>query len=232
MISLSRTSLLILILAALLSACAGKTVPLPHSPFPPSPVVAAPAPVPAPVPGPDLIYRESGTAMWYGRELQGKKTTSGEVLDMNALSAAHRILPFGTVIRVTNLDNFKSVKVKINDRGPFVRNRVLALSLGAARELGFVDQGIARVKIETLEAVRGPALYAVNAATYLEEENAKVLKERLAKKFEGVTIVPSETNLARFYCVRVGSYGSEEKAELVAGKLMREGLEPFVVRKD
>jgi len=228
MIPVFRISLLVIILSALSSACAEKAVPLPHPP--PPPVVAAPSPAPAP--GPDQIYRESGTAAWYGKELQGKKTASGEMFDMNALSAAHRTLPLGTIIRVTNLENFKNVKVKINDRGPFIRNRVLNLSLGAARELGFVDQGVARVKIETLESVRDSAQYTVNAAIFSDEENARMLKERLMKKFEGVSIMPLETNLARFYCVRVGAYGSEERAEQVAGKLMREGLEPFVVRKD
>jgi rare lipoprotein A len=181
---------------------------------------------------PDQTYRETGVAAWYGKEFQGQKTASGETFDMNALTAAHRTLPLGTIIRVTNLDNFKSVKVTINDRGPFVKSRILDLSLGAAKELGFAAQGIARVKIETLESVNASALYTVQAAAFAEEENARMLKERLNKKFKSVVIVPFETNIARFYRVNVGSYPSEERAEQVAGKLALEGFEPIVVRKD
>jgi rare lipoprotein A len=200
------------------------------------PVASAPAAAPAVPPAPPAaaarIYRETGTASWYGSESQGRTTASGEVFDMNGLSAAHRTLPLGTVIRVTNLDNYKSVTVKVNDRGPFVKNRIIELSYGAARELGFIAQGTAPVKIETREPMNGGALYTVQAAIFTEEESAKTLKGRLTKKFEQVSIVPFETSLGKLYRVRVGSYGTEEKAELVASKLKMEGLEPFVVRKD
>jgi len=213
---------LLLIMLLAVAACTGGEAL--HAP----PVAAELLPAPVP----DQVYRETGIAAWYGKELHGKKTASGELFDMNALTAAHRTLPLGTLIRVTNLDNFKSIKVRITDRGPFIRNRVLDLSLGAARELGFAAQGTVRVKIETLEAVRDSAFYTVQAATFLEEENARMLKERLSKRFEVVSIVQFETNLARLYRVQVGSYASEERAEKVAGKLTLEGLEPIVVRRD
>ena len=95
-----------------------------------------------------------------------------------------------------------------------------------------MSQGTARVRIETLDAVRDPVQYTVQAAVFIEEENARMLKERLDTKFEMVYIVPFETNIARFYRVWVGAYASEDRAEHVAGKLMLEGLEPIVVRKD
>lgn len=151
---------------------------------------------------------------------------------MNALTAAHRLLPFGAVIRVTNLDNSKNVNVRITDRGPFISSRMLELSYGAAKELGFVAQGTARVTIETLDEVRPSPPYTVLAAVFTELENARLLKERLDEKFSGVSIVPFETNLVRFYRVRVGSYASLERAEQVAGKLALEGLEPIVMKKD
>jgi len=151
---------------------------------------------------------------------------------MNGLTAAHRTLPLGTLIRVTNLENVKSVTVTINDRGPFIRNAILDLSYAAARKLGFIEKGAARVQVEILEFGHEPDQYTVYAATYTEEENARLLKYRLSKKFEVVAIVPFETNVARFYRVRVGSYLSEERAEQVADKLTREGLEPVVMRKD
>ena len=98
---------------------------------------------------------------------------------------------------------------------------MLDLSYAAARELGFIAEGTARVQIDLLKTGREPAHYTVNAATFTEEENARLLKFRLSKKFEVVTIVPFETNIARFYRVRVGSYSSEEFAERVAAQLTR-----------
>ena len=221
----------LLALAAAAGACAVKEIPPePSATAPASAVIAEAARPPAQAPG--LISRETGTAGWYGRDLHGRKTASGELFNMNASSAAHRTLPLGTIIRVVNLDNSKSITTAITDRGPFVRSRVLDLSYGAARELGFLSQGTARVRIETLERPGGPAVYTVQAANYNEEESARLLKERLAKRFEAVSIVLYETNLARYYRVRVGAYASEEVAEKVAAKLTLEGLEPIVIRKD
>jgi rare lipoprotein A len=171
-------------------------------------------------------------ASWQGRDFQGRTTASGEIFDQNGISAAHRTLPLGTVLTVTNLDNFKSIKVRINDRGPFIKGRVLELSFGAAKDLGFASQGTARVKIECFEPVEGPAVYTVQAAAFTEEENARTLKARLQRKYETVYIIFHESNAGKFYRVRVGAYASEEKAERIAGKLALDGLEPVVVRKD
>lgn len=97
-------------------------------------------------------FSQTGVASWYGRQFHGRKTASGEVFDMNALTAAHRTLPLNCYVRVTNEKNGKSVIVKINDRGPFHGNRVLDLSYGAAKKLGIVDAGSAKVKIERVES--------------------------------------------------------------------------------
>jgi len=208
----------------MMGSCAGKAIH--NDAASPGPQASVPPPVP------EAFYRETGVASWYGGDLQGKTTANGETFDQNGISAAHRTLPLGTVLTVTNLDNFKSIKVRINDRGPFVKGRVLELSLGAARELGFVSEGTARVKIECLEPVQGAAVYTVQAAAFTEEENARTLKARLQRKYETVYIVPRVTNVGTFYRVRVGAYPSEEKAERIAGKLTLDGLEPVVVRKD
>ena len=96
-------------------------------------------------------FRQVGTASWYGPGFHGKKTASGERFDQNKLTAAHRSLPLDTVVKVTNLDNGKAVKVAINDRGPYVGNRVIDLSRAAARELDMTDDGTARVRIEVAE---------------------------------------------------------------------------------
>lgn len=89
-----------------------------------------------------------GLASWYGREFHGKRTASGEVFDMNAMTAAHPTLPFDTRVRVTNLENRRSVVLRINDRGPNVRGRIIDVSLAAARKLDFEQQGLAQVKVE------------------------------------------------------------------------------------
>jgi rare lipoprotein A len=92
-----------------------------------------------------------GIASFYGREFNGRKTASGEKFDMNKFTAAHRSLPFGTMVRVTNLSNGKSVAVRINDRGPFKRYRIIDLSLAAARAVGIVGTGTARVRLEIVK---------------------------------------------------------------------------------
>jgi rare lipoprotein A len=226
---LAAVCIAVLCAMSVIVSCAGKA-PLPAAPAVPE--RPAPAAAAAPALAPEQVYRETGVASWYGRELQGRRMADGGTFDMEDLSAAHRILPLGTVIRVTNLDNYKTISVRVSDRGPFVRSRIIELSYGAAKELEFVRQGTARVRIETLEPVRGDAIYTVQAAMFVEEENAKTLKGRLQAKYEKVYIVPGETNLGTFYRVRVGLYPSEEKAERIAAKLALDGLEPVVVRKD
>jgi len=98
-------------------------------------------------------YYETGIASWYGPGFDGNLTANGEVYDMDGISAAHKTLPFGTVVRVVELDTGRSIVVRINDRGPFVEGRIIDLSKGAAEELGIIDKGITRVG---LRIVRWP----------------------------------------------------------------------------
>lgn len=95
---------------------------------------------------------EFGRASWYGRQFQGRKTASGERFDMKGFTAAHRTLPFGTEIEVTNVSTNETVRVRVNDRGPFIRSRVLDLSFAAAKALGFVGQGFAEIKYRVVLA--------------------------------------------------------------------------------
>jgi len=95
-----------------------------------------------------------GVASYYGKEHQGKKTANGEIFDMNKLTAAHRSLPFGSQVKVTNLSNQRSVIVRINDRGPYYQGRIIDLSLAAAKSLEMVEAGISQVKLEVLDAKR------------------------------------------------------------------------------
>ncbi len=100
----------------------------------------------------NVQYQLSGTASYYADEFDGRKTANGETYDMNAFTAAHRTLPFNTRVRVRNLNNAKEVVVRINDRGPFKDNRVIDLSLGAAKEIGMISSGTAQVELEIIEA--------------------------------------------------------------------------------
>jgi rare lipoprotein A len=133
----------LLALLALLSACAVAPPP-PVPPPTPAPPPAAPPPKPAEQP----YFSQSGLASMYGLKQQGHRTASGEPLDNRALTAAHRSLPFYTVVRVTVLATGKTVKVRINDRGPFVSGRIVDLSQAAAAMLGILNDGTAPVRVE------------------------------------------------------------------------------------
>jgi rare lipoprotein A len=133
-----------LILIFILSGCAtGRTAPAPTVSSKPR---AAPS---TPRPG---AFEQTGEASWYGRQHHGKRTASGETYDMHKLIAAHRTLPIGTRVLVTNLENGRTVEVRINDRGPFAPRRVLDLSYAAAQRLGAVGDGIIPVGLRVLSA--------------------------------------------------------------------------------
>ncbi|MHB0850445.1 septal ring lytic transglycosylase RlpA family protein [Stutzerimonas nitrititolerans] len=127
------------LLLALFTAGCAERAPAPSSPDARTPAAS------------QSRFSQQGKASFYARMHHGQRTASGELHDQNAMVAAHRSLPFGTRIRVTNLRNNKQVTVRINDRGPFVRGRIIDLSRAAAERIGMIDQGVARVRIETLE---------------------------------------------------------------------------------
>jgi rare lipoprotein A len=102
----------------------------------------------APRPETRAFFRQTGVASWYGPGFHGKRTASGERFDQNELTAAHRQLPLGAEVKVTNLENGRSITVAINDRGPYVGGRVIDLSKAAAQRLGIVEDGLAKVRIE------------------------------------------------------------------------------------
>ena len=140
--------------AVLLAAC--------HSaPIPPPP---APPPTPVPPTSERPAFTQVGYASWYGPRFDGRRTADGERFDRYAMTAAHRTLPINSYVRVTNLANNLSVIVRINDRGPYVRNRIIDLSAEAARVLGIRKGGIARVRIELVTADEASAAYGLGAA--------------------------------------------------------------------
>ena len=123
--------------------------------LPEAPAVVTPAPIPARPPAPAAppapTIVQTGTASWYGRAHHGRKTASGEPYDMSDMTAAHRSLPIGTRVRVTNVANGRSVVVRVNDRGPFVDGRIIDVSHAAARALEALGAGLFRARIEVLE---------------------------------------------------------------------------------
>ena len=178
---------------------------------------------------------EVGVASWYGGEFHGRPTSSREVFDMNDLTAAHRTLPFGTHVLVTNLANDRTVVVRINDRGPFVRGRVIDLSYAAARVLGLVGPGTARVRLEVLGGGVEPAPRPEEAAIWLQvgafsvQENAYALKKRLDGTYPGVVVTTFRTPGGAYYRVRIKAEAATMDA--LAGRLAAEGLPVIIVRE-
>lgn len=183
------------------------------------------------VPG---AYVEEGVASWYGVPFNGRRTSNGETYDMHEFTAAHRTLPFNCVVRVTNLNNGKHTEVRINDRGPFVANRVIDLSLSAAQAIEMVGTGTANVRLEILS---GPnpnvGFFAVQIGAFKVQENAERLKAQMEATYPPVSIATYDSPNGTFYRVRVGRLPSEAAAQELADKLHNdEQLTTFVVRWD
>lgn len=200
----------------------------------PTPIPPTPTPPVQPAPG-RLVFIEEGVASWYGVPFHGRRTSNGEIYDMNKLTAAHRTLPFDSMVRVTNLSNGRYADVRINDRGPFVEGRTIDLSLGAARALDMVAAGVARVRLEMVSGPQPPAAgyFTVQVGAFQQRENALRLRQRLERTYQPIFIVEYDSPRGLFYRVRVGRVPSEEAARRLAERLHKEeGFTPFVVRLD
>ena len=185
---------------------------------------------------PTLRNQEVGVASWYGEPFHGQLTANGERYDMHAFTAAHRLYPFGTRLRVTNLENGRSVIVRINDRGPFVRGRIIDVSLAAATDLGMVPNGTARVRLDRVSvptslAAEEPA-YTVQIGAFVEEASARSLERRLSARYPDVLVAAVRVDGTTYYRVRVGRVTTIADAEQLARRLDREGYTPFVTRQD
>ncbi len=181
-------------------------------------------------------YLEEGNASWYGVPYHGRRASNGELYDMYKLTAAHRTLPFETIVRVTNLSNDRSTTVRITDRGPFVENRVIDLSLAAAREIDMVAAGVAPVRVEVLSGPVDPAsgFFTVQVGAFFDRANAGRLRDRLAASYSNTTIQQFDSPDGLFHRVRVGRISGEDAARQFADSLRgKEGVStPFVVRLD
>jgi len=201
-----------------------------------TPPAVAPVPKknrPAPVPAPSG-YTEEGNASWYGVPFHGRHASNGEIYDMYKLTAAHRTLPFETMVRVTNLNNGKSTVVRITDRGPFVDNRIIDLSLAAAREVESVGPGVVPVRVEVLGGVDPTAgFFTVQVGAFRERANAERLRDRLNVSYSPIFIQQYDSPDGVFYRVRVGRISGEDAARQFGEQLRgREGFTPLVTRLD
>ncbi len=173
---------------------------------------------------------QTGVASWYGEEFHGKSTSSHEIYDMNDLTAAHNTLPLGTYVMVTNLDNGKSVTVRINDRGPFVKNRVIDLSYAAARAIDLIGPGTAPVKLEVLRNLSPPMTaqkFSVQVGSFVSRPNATALEGELKKGFAGVYITIYKTSTQTYFRVRIKARTLDD-ARRVAENLAARGYTAIV----
>ncbi|MGB8476291.1 MAG: septal ring lytic transglycosylase RlpA family protein [Candidatus Acidiferrum sp.] len=250
--------LFFLVCSALLAGCGARHVtanPPPSQPSPASPETiesskratdVGPEPAPATVspsprrsrapaaPAPEG-YTEEGNASWYGVPFDGRRASNGEIYDMDKLTAAHRTLPFGTMVRVTNLNNGKSTVVRITDRGPFVENRIIDLSRAAARQIDSVGPGVVPVRVEVITPGVDPTAgyFTVQVGAFRDPANAQRLRDRLNLSYSPIFIQQYDSPDGTYYRVRVGKISGEDAARQFGEKLRdREGFTPFVVRLD
>jgi rare lipoprotein A len=176
-----------------------------------TPAPRPPASAPPAAPATSELY---GIASWYGHPYHGRRTSSGEVYDMNDMTAAHKTLALGTRVEVTNVENGKQVEVRINDRGPFVEGRIIDLSYAAAKVIEMVGRGTAWVRLQVLGEPE-PLKYRVQAGAFRERANAERLQASLAARYSPVTIQEDDG----MYRVLVGEGQTEERAKEIARRV-------------
>lgn len=182
-------------------------------------------------------YREEGIASWYGPGFQGHLTSCGEIYDQYQPTCAHKVLPMHTMVRVTNLENGRSVKLRVNDRGPFVSGRIVDLSLYGAKFLGIYGRGTARVRLEVEGAVPGltrdgqlPGPFYVQVGAFTQQRNANRLLPRLRRSgYGGSRIQAKDIDGVRFWRVLAGVFPTMDAAERARGRLARAYRGAFVI---
>ena len=219
----NRWVTLLFVLGLAVSSCAGPPRPVKKKPVQPAPR------------GRGSAYVERGVASWYGEEFHGNPTASGEIYNMYDLTAAHRTLPLGTSVMVTNLENHRSVRVRINDRGPFLKGRIIDLSYAAAKAIDMAEQGTARVEVVAFGVSKdhkGQApVYAVQVGSFSKRENAERLLHEVRQFFEEAYLTILETTQGSYYRVRVGKFPTREMAYEVAQKLVSRGYSVLITSR-
>ena len=229
-------------LSAVLTGCAGRQPVVNRQPSPPiqpsAPSESASRDRNAPTTSSGLRADapvEEGNASWYGAPFHGRQASNGEIYDMYRLTAAHRTLPFNTVVRVTNLSNGKSTVVRITDRGPFVGNRIIDLSYAAAKEIESIGPGVVPVRLEIMSAIDpNSGFFTVQIGAFRDRANAERLRTRLGVSYSPILIQEFDSpNGGSYYRVRVGKVSGEDAAQQLGEQLRdREGVTPMIFRLD
>lgn len=237
---------LLFVAAIFVTGCGGRqpvaaapppTTTIPE-PAPPSETAERPpAPSPAGTPKPHeggAVYEE-GKASWYGAPFHGRQASNGETYDMYKLTAAHRTLPFNTMVRVTNMTNGKSTTVRITDRGPFVDNRIIDLSYAAAKQIESIGPGVVTVQLEILSAIDpNDGTFTIQVGAFHDRANAEKLQQRLRPAYPSVEIQSFDSAKGgSFYRVHLGKISGEDAAKKMSAELhAREGVKPLIFRVD
>lgn len=186
----------------------------------------------APISSENARAIETGVSSWYGPNFHGKLTANGEVYDMDGVTAAHRTLPFGTILLVENLDNGKTVQVRINDRGPYAKDRIIDLSRAAAKEIDMIGPGTARVRLYLVKGdLENSRITDIKVPTYtvqLGSYQTKSEADKHSAKIDGSFVETVKVNGKKFYRVYKGTYTDPEEAKSEMNRLNQQGHAGFV----
>jgi rare lipoprotein A len=195
-----------------------------------------PSRIPPPIAAPRAS--QTGIASWYGPGFHGKATASGVIYNQHDLTAAHQTLPLGTRVLVTNLENGRSIEVLINDRGPFAKGRIIDLSYAAAERLGMVGPGTIPVRIEVVGSdadkvslIKDSLDYTLQLGSFSVLDNARQLRDLVARQFSEVAIVPLSTSSTTYYRVQLGKFSSRSSAEEQARRVTQAGYPVVILEK-
>jgi rare lipoprotein A len=206
----------IVVACALLAGCAAQ-----------APSRSAPPPLPSPV------TSVEGVASWYGPGFQGHRTSSGVIYDQEDLTAASTLFPLGTHLLVTNLANSHAVEVIVNDHGPYVKGRQIDLSHKAAKVLGVIGPGTARVRMDVLATpAGGPAIgerFFVQVGSFADSANALRMRQRLVAAYPDVQIETAEAGATTYYRVRMGAFMNRDEAESRAARVASIGYSAVII---
>ncbi|HSS51436.1 MAG TPA: septal ring lytic transglycosylase RlpA family protein [Thermoanaerobaculia bacterium] len=168
---------------------------------------------------------QRGTASWYGPNFQGHRTASGQRYDMNDKTAAHPSLPFGTQIGVRNIRTGREVVVRVNDRGPFSKRRIIDLSYAAAKEIGVVGPGTANVELYLVPPTGAPPRYTVQVGAFGDPDRAAALQREIARYYPEAVVDSDGT----WHRVQIGAFDDRDHAESLRRELIVIGMQAVVV---
>ena len=228
---MSRFALIAACTVLIVGSCGKRKPRVPQSP----PAPSASRPRPPAIPAPPAGTTERGVASWYGNPYHGRPAADGEIYDMEQMVAAHRTLPFQTMVRVRNLTNDKTVDVRIIDRGPFVNSRIIDLSHAAARSIEMIGPGVAQVEVTILSSPASTvqAQFAVQVGAFRERANADRMQQNMASAYGSAKEVLRQGD-PPLWRVLAGREAAPEAAEALARRVRQEQNVPqaFVVRLD